>query len=194
MACGCRYPVRFILLARRLRAQIERQRAVRGVFQRLVFRAEREAVERIRKEELLVVVQGQRPEPLHGRDLSFRKRDGVLIVSVKRFPLAVELAQIVLRFRRRVLVHARFADGGAVQVIRAPLRGIRRHGPAVTNRPAVVLELKERLHEFFLGGNERFNQRLLGVRILGGGVPHGRDPAVERFLTGQRRHLLHDHG
>jgi hypothetical protein len=28
------------------------------------------------------------------------ERDGVLIVSVKRLPLAVELTQVILRFRR----------------------------------------------------------------------------------------------
>ena len=84
--------------------------------------------------EAVTVVDGQRPESFHRREVSLRKRDCVSIVSVqfRRLLLSVSF-NWYLWSPRCVLVHAPFGDGGAVEVVRSPLRGVRRCGPSVTD-------------------------------------------------------------
>jgi hypothetical protein len=71
----CRQPVGFF--AGRRCARIERERAVGVVLQRLVLRAERVAFERVGIEQVLIVVERQRPEAFDRRQLPFFENERV---------------------------------------------------------------------------------------------------------------------
>jgi len=66
MALRRRKPVRFLVGTRRLCPGIERERVVGVALEGLVLGAERVALEVVRVEEVVLVVQGQRPESVDG--------------------------------------------------------------------------------------------------------------------------------
>src|SRR5262245_19960816 len=67
MAIRRRQPVGFLIGPGRLAADVEREGAVGAALERLVLRAERIALERVGMEEVLVVVEGERPEAVNRR-------------------------------------------------------------------------------------------------------------------------------
>ena len=87
----CGQPVGLLLAARRLRAGVKRERTVGVALEVLVLGAEREALEVVGVEEMLVVVQGQRPEAVDRRLLPFRERDLVTAAAVQLAARAVEV-------------------------------------------------------------------------------------------------------
>jgi hypothetical protein len=66
--------------------------------------------------------------------------------------------------------------------------------PVVDSGQAIEFPLEERRDEFLVWSHERCDQRFLGRRVFGGSREHGIDPAVEGFLTAQRRHEFHQAG
>ena len=76
------------------------------------------------------------------------------MVPVKLLPLAVGFLELVLRFLGCVLIHARFRNGSAVEVIGAPLRRVCRSGPTIADGSTVIFEVEPGIDEFTLGGNK----------------------------------------
>src|SRR5262245_20925037 len=83
LAFGRRQPVAFPVLARRLGAGVEGQRSVAVALQPLVLCAQREALEVVGVEEVVLVVERQRPEAADWRLLAGTKCDRIGIRSVE---------------------------------------------------------------------------------------------------------------
>src|SRR5262245_39798696 len=83
MSTRCRQPVRFLFRSRGLRSRVERERPVGVALEILVLGAERVAFDVVRMEEMLVVVQGQRPEAVDRRFLSWRERELVAGATIE---------------------------------------------------------------------------------------------------------------
>ena len=68
--------------------------------QLLALGADRVAVERVRREEVLLVVEGERPEALDWRELVFAEGQGVALGAVEPRTPAVEILIEVARLAR----------------------------------------------------------------------------------------------
>src|SRR5689334_19172010 len=68
-------PVCLVFLGRGLRSGEQRERTVCIATQRLVLRAQREALQLVRMKQMMLVVERQRPETFHGRLLTLGERD-----------------------------------------------------------------------------------------------------------------------
>ena len=71
--CRCGKPVGLFVFAGRLRASEESQRAICVLLEVIVFGPERKAFQRVRVEEMMFVVESQRPEAVYGRQFAGRK-------------------------------------------------------------------------------------------------------------------------
>ena len=129
----CRHPVRLLVDAGRPVLEIKRQRAIGVSLHRLALGSEREAIEFIRLEEMLPVVNGKRPETINRRSLPRGERDGVAMRAGQSPPVLVEIGINVSCFVGRVVVHVRLCCRGARQIVGAPARAVRRRGPAVAD-------------------------------------------------------------
>ena len=94
-------PIRLLLTPGSSGCNIDGQRAVRRSDQGLVLRGDRIPLQLIRREEMVLVVQSQRPETLSWRFLTRCKGDSVGVVSVQLLSIAVEVLVEVLRLPRQ---------------------------------------------------------------------------------------------
>jgi hypothetical protein len=102
-------------------------------------------------EQVVFVIERQRPEALDRRQLSLRKSNRVRILAVELLPRAVEIAIDVFRLAGRVVIHVRLRRGRTVEVIRAPLGVVHRRIPAIAGRAAVVFPLEQRGDDLLVG-------------------------------------------
>src|SRR5262245_58917940 len=93
-------PVRLLVLARRLVADVQRQRTIGVVLEVVVLGAQRIALEIVRREEVEVVVEGERPETLDRRRLALGERHDVLRGAIELGTRAVVVGVEVLGFGR----------------------------------------------------------------------------------------------
>src|SRR5262245_56687575 len=97
-----RKPVRLPVKAWRLGLDVKRQRTVLVVLQRLVLGAERIALERVRREKMMLVVKRQRPEAIYGRRSPPVKSHRVTIGAVQALAGRIKVLVEVLRLLRRI--------------------------------------------------------------------------------------------
>src|SRR5689334_3101848 len=186
-------PVALFVLAGRFCAGIKRERAIGIALQGLVLCAERVAFERVRIEEVMLIVERQRPEAVDRRVLARCECDLVVAVAVERGAGRIAVGVVVLRLGRLVVEHVRLGRAGAIEVVDPGLGIVGRAIPAVAGRSSVVLPLVERIDDAMLGLGGELQQRLLDRGIGSRGGEQGAELAIERFLAGQRRHDV-EHG
>src|SRR5262245_28538954 len=146
-------PVYVLVSSWSLRAGIERERTVGITLEVFVLGAERVTLEVVSVEEMLVVVQGQRPEAVDRWLLSGSERNFVVASAGQFRASAVIVGVEILRLGRPVVEHVRFGRAGPVEVIDPKLRVVGRAIPAIAGRVSVVLPQEERLDHTLLGLN-----------------------------------------
>src|SRR5215468_1853176 len=151
MPIGSGQPVGLLVFAGRLRAGVERERAVGVLRERLVLCPERVALQVVRMEEVLVVVERKRPEAIDWRGLSLGKRHRIALRADEWLASRIVVGIKVLRLVRLVIEHVGARGASAVVVVHAPLRVVNRAVPAVAGGAAVVFPLEELLDDFLFG-------------------------------------------
>lgn len=137
-------------------------------------------------EQVLVVVERQRPEAVDGRFLSRSKQDFVAGAALELAAGAVEISVEVLRLHRPVVKHVGLGGARAVKVVDAKLRVVGRAIPAVASRTPVVLPLEERVDDGVLGLDRGRNHDLFQLGILGRRIKQQTELSVQRLFTWQR--------
>jgi len=133
----------------RLVLHMDDERAVRLEAQALALGAERETIERDRREEVLLVIEGDRPEAFDGRGLF--KGDGVSPGTSEPPASHIEVLIEIARLARPVDEDVRLRDRRARVVIGAELGAVDHRGPVVGKRNAKIAELKKRLDQSLVG-------------------------------------------
>ena len=141
-------------------------------------------------EQVLVVVQRQRPESLDGRLLPGRERHLVRLLTHHRRARGVVVGVEVLRLGGPVVEHVRSRGARSVEVVDAELRVVGGTIPAVARGPTIVSPLEERSDDIALGGHSGVHENLLDVGILVGRVQHRPHLRVERFFAWQGGNLI----
>ena len=106
-------------LRRRIGLHVDRERTIGVCFKILVLRAEREAIDLVGDEEMLGVIDRERPESISGRRLIFREGHRIAVCAVEAFAVGVEILIDVLRFGGRIDENVGFGNCRAGEIVRA---------------------------------------------------------------------------
>jgi hypothetical protein len=117
-------------------------------------------------EEMLFIVQRERPEAFDWRQFAFGKRYRVRILTIELFALAVIVRVDVLRFLRSIVVDVRLGGSSAIEIIGALLGIVHGRVPAITGGTSVVPPLKKGRNYLVLGSSRSFPKCLFDFRVL----------------------------
>ncbi|MNO96506.1 hypothetical protein D3C76_881780 [compost metagenome] len=140
--------------------------------QGFVLGADGVTLELVRREEVLFVVQRQRPEPPDWRQLAFGERDAVAVPAVEAQAVLIQV--LVEVFGLFLLVHedVRTRDGGTGEIVGAERCTVAHGAPVIGQLQTVVAELQQRVDHFAVGLFRLVDHRSAKLRV---GLGDGRE-------------------